>query len=108
METKTATIKRSEESTSLILKVNDQTIEIILTEDNPNKVKSAFNHLIRELKKGCFSFELKDDASDLYHDICVEYLKQLNSELKTVYDEMKDFDVLEIVANNNTNSECND
>ena len=95
METKKATIKRGNETASLILDVAEKQLELILTEDNPNKVKGAFNNLLKELKKGLFTFELNDDVMDLYHDICVEYLKQLNSELKTVFDEMKEFDLLE-------------
>ena len=95
METKNATIKRGAETTSLILNLPGKQFELILTEDNPNKVKSTFNNLLKELKSGLFCFELKDDVIDLYHDICVEYLKQLNSELKTVFDEMKEFDLLE-------------
>lgn len=95
METKNATIKRGTESASLILDINGKQLELILTEDNPNKVKGVFNNLLKELKAGLFCFELKDDASDLYRDICVEYIKQLNSELKTVYGEMKEFDLLE-------------
>lgn len=96
METNQATIKRTENSASLILHVNDQEYEIVLTEDNPNRVKSVFNNLLSALKKGVFAFELKDDeGTDLYHDICLEYIKQLNGELKSVYDELKDFELLE-------------
>lgn len=96
METKKATIKRGAESASLILELNGKQLELILTEDNPNKVKSVFNNLLKELKGGLFSFELKDETTDLYRDICIEYLKQLNSELKTVHAEMIEFDLLEV------------
>lgn len=96
MGTKNAKIKRHADGASLVLNVNGQAFEIILTEDNPNKIKSVFNGLLKELKKGkIFSFELDDESNDLYHDICVEYLKQLNTELESVYEEMKDFDIFE-------------
>jgi hypothetical protein len=95
METSKATIKRTEKSGSLILHIQEQELEIILTEDSPNKVKSVFNTLLASLKGGLFAFELQDDDTDLYHDICVEYLKQLNAELQSVYDELKDYELLE-------------
>ncbi|HKC69867.1 MAG TPA: hypothetical protein VKG26_16645 [Bacteroidia bacterium] len=95
METNKATIKRGENNASLILHVNSQEFEIILTDDNPNNVKSVFNNLLKELKKGLFGFNLDDETMDLYHDICVEYLKQLNTELKSVHTELIDYDLLE-------------
>lgn len=96
MEANKATIKRTEDSSSLVLYVNGQEFEIVLTDDNPNNIKEVFNNLLKELKKGLFEFELKDDGDDLYHHICSEYLVQLNSELNSVYQELQDHDLLEI------------
>jgi len=94
METNIATINRNDESTSLVLHVNDQEFSIVLTDENPNDIKSVFNKLLQELKKGLFEFELNDDKQDLYHHICTEYLNQLNSELNSVYQELEDYDLL--------------
>jgi hypothetical protein len=96
METKKATIKRQEQQTFLALEGNDSTFEIVLTEDNPNNVKSVFNNLLKDLKKGPFKFELEDDKQDMYHHICEEYLKQLNAEIQTIYSELEEFELTEI------------
>lgn len=93
MEIKKATISREESRTSLILEGNDEKFEIILTEDNPNNIKNVFNHLIKDLKKGNFEFELEDVKEDMYHHICKEYLNQLNSEIQTIYSELAEYEL---------------
>ena len=95
MEIKKATIKREELNTYLVLQVGDNPIRITLTDDNPNNVKSAFNIILKELKRGLFEFELDDESSDLYNNICVEYLNQLNTELKTIHAELEDYELTE-------------
>lgn len=95
METKKATIKREEPHTYLVLEVGDNPIQINLTDDNPNNVKSAFNLILKELKKGLFEFELEDESSDLYNNICVEYLNQLNSEIKAIHTELEEYELTE-------------
>lgn len=92
---KVATIERSEQCSSLKLSINEQEFNIILTEDNPNNVKNVFNSLLKELKKGLFQFELEDEKQDLFYHICKEYLIQLNSELKSVYDELLELELLD-------------
>jgi hypothetical protein len=94
METFNAEIKREEQKTTLVLKGKNEDYELILTEDSPNSIKSVFNKLLQELKKGAFSFELIDEKQDLYHQISKEYLIQLNSELLSVYEELKDYELL--------------
>lgn len=96
METHKAKITRTEEKTSLILQIEaGSELEIELTEDKPNEVKSVFNKLISYLKKGPFNIELEDDKEDLYFHICSEYIDQLNSELSSIHQELKDFDLLD-------------
>lgn len=95
METKKATIKREEPQTYLVLDVGDNPIQINLTDDNPNNVKSAFNLILKELKKGLFEFKLEDESSDLYNNICVEYLNQLNSEIKAIHTELEEYELTE-------------
>jgi hypothetical protein len=94
METFNAEIKRENQKTTLVLKGKNENYELILTEDNPNSIKVVFNKLLQELKKGTFSFVLIDDKEDLYHQISKEYLNQLNSELLSVYEELKDYKLL--------------
>jgi hypothetical protein len=93
METKKATIKREELNTYLVLEIGDNPIQITLTDDNPNNVKSAFNLILRELKKGIFEFKLEDDNSDLFNNICIEYLSQLNAEIKIIHGELEEFEL---------------
>jgi len=94
MVTYKASIQRGTQ-TQLILRPGKQEIKIVLTDDNPINVKAAFNKLIVALKKGPIKFELDDKAEDLYKHICVEYLKQLNAELKTIYQELVDNELIE-------------
>jgi hypothetical protein len=95
METRKATIKRDASNTYLVLEVSGKKLEIILTDDNPNNIMTAFNSLLKELKKGIFQYNLEDKTDDLYFHISKEYIKQLNSELKAVYSELKDYNLLE-------------
>lgn len=95
METKKATIKRETSNTYLVLEVGEKPLEIILTEDNPNNVKSVFNSLLLELKKSIIQFDLIDETEDLFYNICVEYITQLNSELKSIYQELVDYELTE-------------
>ena len=95
METKKALIHRQKESTSLLLKMGSKDIQIILTDDNPNNIKAAFNELLQELKLSNFNFELYDQKEDLYFHICKEYISQLNNELNSVRSEMIDYGLIE-------------
>lgn len=96
METKKAKIKREEEEKATLILELDENLEIVITEDNPNSIKTAFNKLIIELKKGLFQFELEDDKDDLYNNICTEYLNQLNSEMRSVFEELEDYELLDL------------
>lgn len=95
METKKATIKREEHNVYLVLEVNSESFQITLTDDNPNNVKSVFNNVLKELKKGLFEFVLEDDKQDLYHHICLEYVVQLNAEIKVVHEELVNYELTE-------------
>ena len=90
MATHNATIERKNNSTTLKLVLNETVLDIILTEDKPNDVKSVFNKLLEQLKIGEFDFSFSDDKEDLYHHICKEYITQLNAELKSTYKELQD------------------
>lgn len=94
METKKATIRREEANTYLVLEVGATPLEIILTDDNPNNIKSVFNELLVELKKGLFQFNLEDETQDLYHNISAEYIVQLNLEINAIFEELSDYELL--------------
>ena len=95
MVTNKASIRREEDNTYLVLEVDGNQHKIVLTEDNPNNIKSVFNNLLMELKKGQFNFELEDEEDDLYFHICKEYVVQLNQELVSVHGELREYDLLE-------------
>jgi len=90
-----AKIDRSQKG-KVILKLILQTdiLEIILTEDKPNEIKTVFNKLILHLKNGLFSFNLEDSNEDLYHYVCKEYIKQLNTDINSTYKELESNDLL--------------
>jgi hypothetical protein len=90
MATHNATIERKETAATLKLVIGDEKLNIVLTEDNPNEVKSVFNKLLIHLKDDEIEFNLTDDKEDLYFHICKEYITQLNAELKSTYKELED------------------
>jgi len=91
MATHNATIDRKDiGSATLKLALGTEELNIVLTEDNPNEVKSVFNKLLLHLKNGEIDFNLTDEKDDLYFHICKEYITQLNAELKSTYTELKD------------------
>lgn len=94
METKTATIERGTPHSYLVLEVGAEPLKIILTEDNPNNIKATFNSLLKELKSGLFKFNLVDATPDLFQNICVEYIMQLNTELSSVYTDLETMGLL--------------
>lgn len=98
METHKATLNRADTKTTLVLTIGTNELEINLTEDKPIEVKSVFNKLLLQLKKGEFEFELDDDKEDLFFHISTEYISQLNAELSSIYNELEDYELLEIQA----------
>lgn len=90
MATHNATIERKETQAILKLDLETHELSIVLTEDNPNEVKSVFNKLLTHLKNGEIEFNLTDEKEDLYFHICKEYITQLNAELKSTYTELID------------------
>lgn len=89
MATHNATIERKDNSAVLKLALGSEELIIVLTEDNPNEVKSVFNKLLSNLKNGEIDFTLLDSTEDLYFHICKEYITQLNAELKSTHAELK-------------------
>lgn len=96
METHKAKIERKDNNAVLKLVLNTTELNIILTEDKPNDVKNVFNKLLECLKNGVFEFILEDDKEDLYYHICKEYLTQLNTEINSIYQELKDLGLVKL------------
>ena len=79
----------------MVLHIDGKELEIVLTEDRPNDIKSVFNRLLQELKKGEIEFEFEESVEDLYYHVAKEYIKQLNVELSSVHAELKDYGLLD-------------
>ena len=91
METIKATAVALEEKHFIKIKTGDEEINIPISEDKPNEVKSAFNKLITRIKEGEFEIELEDIGQDLFSQVANEYVTQLNREIQEVRGEMKDY-----------------
>jgi hypothetical protein len=89
MEMYSAHIARSEEKVDLVFSIKGKEHLICLTSDSPNEIKIVFNELVKELKVAKYNFTLTEPGDDLFGNICVEYVKQLNSELSSVYGQMR-------------------
>jgi hypothetical protein len=83
-------IVEEEEACYLEFLFPDDEIRLSLSTQDANEVRSVFARIVTKLMQGPFEFELESDRSDLYHFVSIEYLKQLNSELEDVWEEMID------------------
>jgi len=72
----------------LAIDAGDGEIRILLSEDKPNEVKSAFNKLLTRLRVGAFNIELEGAGDDLFSQVAKEYLVQLNKEIPAIRAEM--------------------
>ena len=80
----------------IVLKLKDDMLNIPITQDLPKEVQKVFNKLIVALKKEMFTFsiaEVKD--GDIFYHVAKEYIFQLNVELQDIYNEMKEYGLLE-------------
>ncbi len=94
MEMYKATVVKEGDNHYIKLIVKSKTLSIPMTEDLPNEIKDVFNQLILLLKTEQFNFKCEDVESDLFSQVAVEYIKQLNKELNTVYSELSDHGLL--------------
>lgn len=75
--------------------LEDEAVQIPISEDKPAQVKSAFNKLIERTRSGEFCIELEPVGQDLFSQVAKEYIVQLNREIKQVRAEMKRFKLLD-------------
>lgn len=95
METVKATIVVLEEKHYIKIEIGEEGINIPISEDNPNVVKSAFNKLIGRIKDGEFEIKLEQIGQDLFSQVANEYVTQLNREIQEVRGEMKAYGLVE-------------
>lgn len=95
MEIIKATVEELNEKRFIEIKAEDSTIQIPISEDKPNEVKSAFNKLILRLKEGEFRIEMEEVGQDLFSLVANEYIAQLNREIQEVRAEMIEYGLVE-------------
>ena len=95
METFKATVVELEEKHFIKIETGDEEINIPISEDKPNEVKSAFNKLIARIKEGEFEIKLEDIGQDLFSQVANEYVTQLNREIQEGRGEMIDYGLVE-------------
>ncbi len=72
------------ENNEVKLKFADKLGEINFTKDNQEEMKKLFSNLLSLVVDSKVKVKLKNDSNDkdLHSEVCEEYLKQLNEELK--------------------------
>jgi len=95
METHEANVTEIDSEHYLLLKMNGRDLKIPITKDEPKEVKSVFDELIKSLKNGPMQFQIEEvENGDIIYQIGKEYIAQLNSEMKKVYDELNSYGLL--------------
>lgn len=83
-----AKVRNEGEKYFLDIAFPDDTVSVPLSEDSPNKVKSAFNLLITRVRAGQFEIVLKGLGEDLFSQVADEYVSQLNREIAEIHEEL--------------------
>lgn len=91
METLRATVESVDDKYFIKINTDNEEIIIMMSEDNPNEVKSAFNKIITRIKAGEFQIQLDPVGEDLYSLVANEYLIQLNREIQEIHGVMKGY-----------------
>ncbi len=91
METIKAEVVELDEKYFIRIEDEDHTIDIPISEDKPNEVKSAFNRLIARIRDGEFQIGLDEVGDDLFSQVANEYVTQLNREIQEVHGEMEQY-----------------
>lgn len=91
METIKADVVELDAKYFIRIEDEDRPIDIPISEDKPNEVKSAFNRLIARIRDGEFQIRLDEVGDDLFSQVANEYITQLNREILEVHGEMKQY-----------------
>ncbi len=89
MVTVKACVVTVQEKYFLEVTLEQESVSIPISDDNPNRVKSAFNKLLERTRAGPFAIELTSDTDDLFTHVATEYIAQLNRELQEVWKEIE-------------------
>ena len=84
-----ATVTQDDKKHFIKIDLEDGAVQIPMSDDKADDVKSAFNKLIIQIKKGEFQIKLESTGDDLFLQVANEYIKQLNREIKEVHAEMQ-------------------
>lgn len=86
-----ATVTLKEKKHFIRIELEDGAVQIPMSDDKADDIKSAFNKLIVQIKKGEFQIKMESSGDDLFLQVANEYIKQLNREIKEVYAEMQEY-----------------
>jgi hypothetical protein len=89
MEAVKAMVAQIDKKQFIKIELGDGAVLIPMSDEKADDVKSAFNKLIVQIKKGEFQVKLEGPGDDLFSQVANEYIKQLNREIKEVHAEMK-------------------
>ena len=89
METVEARVAQIDEKLFIKIELQVGAVLIPMSDDKADEIKSAFNKLIVQIKKGEFQIKLEGLGDDLFSQVANEYVKQLNREIKEVHAELK-------------------
>lgn len=95
MQTVSARVESRDSKRFIVVREEGMEIEIPMSENKPNEVKSAFNKLILRIKSGEFQIELEDVGEDLFSQVANEYVKQLNREIRDIHGQMKEYGLVD-------------
>ncbi len=84
-----ATVTQKDKKHFIKIDLEDGAVQIPMSDDKADDVKSAFNKLIIQIKKGEFQIKMESTGEDLFLQVANEYIKQLNREIKEVHAEMQ-------------------
>lgn len=84
-----AIIEETEGEHSLKILRDSGPILIPMSKNDANAVKDAFNQLLQLTQASVIQIELKSVGEDLFSQVAVEYVKQLNEELKEIRKDME-------------------
>ena len=96
METINASVEKIEEKYFIKVEIGAEGIRIPMSEDQPNDVKSAFNKIITRMKDGVFQIALVETGEELFSQVALEYITQLNREISAVHGEMQQYGLVKI------------
>lgn len=94
MENVDANVVKIGEKHFIEIEIDNEKIQIPMSDDNSNEVKKAFNKLIAKIEDKEFKVELKNIGEDLFSQVANEYIKQLNQDIHGVHDEMRRYGLL--------------